>query len=76
MSKKTDINTLLTRKTKRHINWFDRLSPGDQQLAIEARRQIREHNLEVLPLARNFVERFELSVSPYTVATWIRAYEK
>ena len=74
MAKKKDIATLLDRKTKRHLSWFDRLEPDDQQLALEARKQIREQNLEVLPLAKNFVKRFGLKVTHTTVAIWIRAY--
>lgn len=76
MAKKTSIDDLLERKSKRHTCWFDRLSPADQELALEARKHIREQNLEVLPLAKNFVKRFDLTVSHYTVAIWIRAHGK
>lgn len=76
MGKKTNIDDLLERKSKRHLNWFDRLSDADQSIALEARKQIREQGLEVLPLAKNFVKRFDLKVSHYTVAIWIRAHGK
>jgi hypothetical protein len=76
MGKKSSIDDLLERKTKRHLNWFDRLSDSDKSLALEARKRIHEQGLEVLPLAKNFVTRFQLTVSPYTVATWIRSHDK
>jgi len=70
------IDELLERKTKRYRTWFDRLSDADQKIALEARKQIREQNLEVLPLAKNYVKRFGLKVTHTTVAIWIRAYVK
>jgi len=76
MAKKPNIDDLLERKSKRHLNWFDKLSDADKSLALEARKCIHEQGLEVLPLAKNFVKRFNLKVSPYTVATWIRSHDK
>ena len=78
MAKKSSIDDLLVlgRKSKRHLNWFDRLSDADQSLAMEARKCIHEQGLEVLPLAQNFIKRFNLTVSPQTVATWIRLHDK
>jgi len=67
-----DVESLLEVPIRRQPTWFDTLSAEQREQCLNACKLIHERQIPHRVVARQWIEKLGLSVSPQTVANWIR----
>ncbi len=76
MAKQADlVDDIITLPDSRHTTWFDGLTDTQKSVALSVRKKMPRQHGVYQPIAKRLIEKLGLSVTPGTVAIWLKEHE-